>query len=198
MARTYQLKQRAQRQAETRQRIIEAAVELHTTLGPAQTTLSAIAERAGVERLTLYRHFPDERALLTACSSHYLVTHPLPDPTLWRLIADPQTRLRRALAEVYAYYRRTEQHTAALQRDAQVQPALREFAAPYIERFSQMQWALAAAWEVPARQERLLEAALGHALEFQTWRSLVRQQGLDDEQAIDLLAGMVCCLVAGD
>src|SRR5215469_2787592 len=108
MARKYQLHQRAQRQAETRQRIIDAAVELHTTLGPAQTTVSAIAERAGVERPTFYRHFPDEHALLTACSSHYLVTHPLPDPTSWGLIADPQTRLRRALAEVYAYYRRTE------------------------------------------------------------------------------------------
>lgn len=195
MARKYQLKQRAQRQEETRQRIIEAAVELHTTIGPAQTTLSAIAERAGVERLTLYRHFPDEHALLAACSSHYLVRHPLPDPTPWRLLADPPARLRRALAEVYAYYRRTEQHMAALQRDAQVLPELREFAAPYLERLGQMRAALVAAWEVPAPKLRLLEAALGHALDFQTWRSLVRQQGLDDEQAMDVLVGMVRCLV---
>jgi AcrR family transcriptional regulator len=196
MARKYQLKQRAQRQAETRQRIIEAAVELHTTIGPAQTTLSAIAERAGVERLTLYRHFPDEHALLTACSSHYLVTHPLPDPLPWGLIVDPLSRLRVALAEVYAYFRRTEQHLAALQRDAQVLPELREFAAPYLVRWGQMRAVLVTAWEVPAPKLRLLDAALGHALDFQTWRSLVRQQGLDDEQAIELMVSLVHCLNA--
>lgn len=197
MARKYQLKQRAQRQEETRQRIIDAAVELHTTIGPAQTTISAIAQRAGVERLTLYRHFPDEYSLLAACSSHYLITHPLPNPTPWGLIADPLARVRRALAEVYAYYRRTEQHMAALQRDAQVLPELREFAAPYLERWGQMRGVLAAAWEISAHRQPLLEAALGHALDFQTWRSLVRQQGLEDEQVVELMVGMVRCLVAG-
>ncbi|HLX59481.1 MAG TPA: TetR/AcrR family transcriptional regulator [Ktedonobacteraceae bacterium] len=197
MTRTYHLKQRAQRQQATRQRIIEAAVELHTTLGPAQTTISAIAQRAGVERLTLYRHFPDEHALLSACSSHYLSTHPLPDPTPWGLIADPQARLRRGLAEVYAYYRRTEQHMAALQRDAQVLPQLREFAAPYLERWGQMRAVLAAAWGGSAPKLPKLSAALGHALDFQSWRSLVRQQGLEDEQVVELMVGMVRCLVAG-
>jgi AcrR family transcriptional regulator len=198
MARKYQLKQRAQRQEETRQRIIEAAVELHTTLGIAQTTITAIAERAGVERLTLYRHFPDERTLFAACSSHYLDTNPLPDPTPWGLIADPYARLRRALADVYAYYRRTEQRWVNIPGSEPVPPELRQFAAPYIERWREMRAVLAAAWEVSAPQQRLLEAALGHALTFETWRSLVRQQGLDDEQAIDLMVGMVRCLVAGD
>ncbi|HEY7348695.1 MAG TPA: helix-turn-helix domain-containing protein [Ktedonobacterales bacterium] len=197
MARKYQLKQRAQRQEETRQRIIEAAVELHTTIGLAQTTISAIAERAGVERLTLYRHFPHEHELLRACSDHYLVTHPLPDPTSWGLIADPLTRLRVALAEVYAYYRRTEQRWLNIPYDGQAHPEIAEFAAPYIGRWRQMRAVLLTAWEVSAPQQRLLEAALGHALDFQTWHSLVRQQRLDDRQAIDLLAGMVRCLVAG-
>lgn len=197
MARKYQLKQRAQRQEETRQRIIEAAVELHTTIGPAQTTISAIAERAGVERLTLYRHFPNEHELFVACSSHYLVTHPLPDPTPWGLIADPLTRLRRALAEVYTYYRCTEQRWVNIPPADQLPPELRQFASPYIERWKEMRAVLAAAWEVSARKPRLLEAALGHALDFQTWHSLVRQQGLDDERAIDLMVGMVCCLVTG-
>ncbi len=198
MARKYQLKQRAQRQEETRQRIIEAAVELHTTIGLAQTTISAIAERAGVERLTFYRHFPTEHELFVACSSHYLVTHPLPDPTPWGLIADPLTRLRRALAEVYAYYRGTEQRWVNIPRAGQLPPEVRQFTAPYTERWKEMRAVLAAAWEVSARKPRLLEAALGHALDFQTWHSLVRQQGLDDEQAIDLMVGMVWCLGAGE
>lgn len=196
MTRTYQLKRRAERREETRQRIIEAAVELHTTIGPAQTTISAIAERAGVERLTFYRHFPDERALFAACSTHYFTTNPPPDPAAWGLIADAYLRLRMALAEVYAYYHRNEQYWVTIQRDRQILPALREFGAPYIARWRQMQAVLAAAWEPAAHQQRLLEAALGHALTFQTWHSLVRQQALEDAQAIELIVGMVRCLMA--
>ena len=108
MARTYKLKQRAAQQAETRQRIVEAAVALHESLGGAGATVTAIAERAGVGRLTVYRHFPDERALLTACTTHYFVQHPPPDPAAWARIADPESRLRQALGELHAYYRRTE------------------------------------------------------------------------------------------
>jgi alkylhydroperoxidase family enzyme len=137
--------------------------------------------------------FINEHELFVACSNHYLVTHPLPDPAPWRLIADPLARLRMALVEVYAYYRRTEQRWVHIPQDGQS-----EFAAPYIERWSQMRAVLAAAWEVSARKRLLLEAALGHALDFQTWHSLVRQQGLDDEQAIDLIVGMVCCLIDGE
>lgn len=122
----------------------------------------------------------------------------MPDPTPWMLIADPQTRVRQALMEVYAYYRRTEQHMATLQRDAQTLPQLREFAAPYLERWDQMREALGAGWEAPTNKRQLLEAALGHALDFQTWRSLVRQQGLADKQAIELLLGMVRSLIADE
>ena len=99
MARKYEMKRRARRQEETRRRITEAAVRLHQALGPAKTTISAIAERAGVQRLTVYRHFPDERALLSACSSHYAAANPPPDPEPWTRIPDPEDRLRRALAE---------------------------------------------------------------------------------------------------
>src|SRR5215207_1299 len=108
MARKYEMKRRARRQEETRRRITEAAVELHQDLGPANTTISALAQRAGVQRLTVYRHFPDERALLCACSAHYKAHNPAPDPQPWSEISDPEDRLRRALLETYAYHRRTE------------------------------------------------------------------------------------------
>ena len=117
MPRKYELRRRAERQEETRQRIVEATVALHETLGAARTTISDIAARAGVERATVYRHFPDERALLTACSGHYVARHPRPDPAPWIEIADPETRLRAALAEVYAYHRRTERMTDRAIRD---------------------------------------------------------------------------------
>src|SRR5918992_92628 len=108
MARKYDMRRRAKRQEETRQRITEATVELHEALGPAKTTISAIAEKAGVQRLTVYRHFPDERALFSACRGHYMSINPPPDPTPWAGISDPEVRLKRALAEVYVFYRRTE------------------------------------------------------------------------------------------
>src|SRR4051794_10665805 len=106
MTRGYTLKRRAEQQAETRLRIVEAAVELHGELGPALTTLSMVAERAGVQRHTLYAHFPDERSLFMACSGLALERNPLPDPSGWRTIADRNTRLRTGLAAIYAWYER--------------------------------------------------------------------------------------------
>ena len=106
--RSYVLRERAKRLAETRARIVEAAMALHEELGPRNTTISAIAERAGVQRLTVYRHFPDERRLLVACSSHWLDLHPPPDPADWQGITGPGARTRIAIARLYGYFRRTE------------------------------------------------------------------------------------------
>ncbi|HET7479864.1 MAG TPA: helix-turn-helix domain-containing protein, partial [Rubrobacteraceae bacterium] len=118
MARKYEQKRRAEKQEETRRRITEATVELHKTVGMARTTISAIAENAGVERLTVYRHFPDEKTLFSACSEHYMGANPPPDPEPWARTGDPEERLRSALEEVYAYHRRTEPMMANLIRDA--------------------------------------------------------------------------------
>jgi len=194
MTRKYDMKRRAKRQEQTRQRIVEAAVELHETVGTARTTISAIAEKAGVQRLTVYRHFPDERALFTACRGHWSATNPPPDPATWTQIADPEERLRSALAEVYAYHRRTEPMMSNVIRDAQAHPLTREMAEPYIQLFEQMRYVLATGWGVEDERLALLLAAIGHALDFQTWRSLVRQQGLDGEQAIEVMVGTVQCL----
>jgi len=195
MTRKYDMGRRAKRQEETRRRILEAAVELHETVGTARTTISAIAEKAGVERLTVYRHFPDERALLTACSGHWSAANPPPEPGSWTQIADPEERLRRALAEVYAYYLRTEPMLANVVRDSQVHPITREMAEPFFEHFVRIRYVLATGWGVEDGRLALLLAALGHALDFQTWRSLVRQQDLSQEQAIEVMMGMVRCLV---
>ena len=124
MPRKYELRRRAERQEETRRRIIEATVVLHEAQGAPRTTISDIAAQAGVERATVYRHFPDERTLLAACTGHYVAQHPRPDPTPWDEIADPASRLRTALAEVYAYHRRTERMTDRAARDLADAPVL--------------------------------------------------------------------------
>lgn len=195
MTRKYELKRRAEKQEETRRRITKATVELHETLGPAQTTISAIAEKAGVERLTVYRHFPDERALFTACTGHWIADNPLPDPSPWTRVADPGERLRSALAEVYAYHSRTERMIARVIRDRQVHPLTREFSEPYFQHWERMRDVLSVGWGAQGKRRQLLLAAIAHALDFQTWYSLVRQQGLDDEQAVEVMAGMVRCLM---
>src|SRR5688572_17929505 len=118
MSRKYELKQRARRQAETQRRIVDATVALHTSVGPARTTISAIADRAGVERHTVYAHFPDESALFQACSAHWRELHPLPDASSWEHIADPVRRLRTALQELYAWYELVEDDLAIFNRGA--------------------------------------------------------------------------------
>jgi AcrR family transcriptional regulator len=195
MTRNYDMRRRAKRQDETRQRIVEATVELHKSIGMARTTISAIAEKAGVQRLTVYRHFPDERALFSACTGHYMGANPPSDPASWTQVANPKERLKMALAEVYAYHRRTEPIMANVIRDAPVHPLTREMAEPYFQLWERMQYVLVTGWGVEDERLALLLAALGHALDFQTWRSLVRQQGLNDEQAIEVMVGMVQCLM---
>jgi len=191
MARKYEMKRRAQRQEETRRRITEATVELHEALGPAKTTISAIAERAGVQRLTVYRHFPDESALLSACSSHYEAANPPPDPGAWAQIPNPEDRLRRALAETYAYHRRTEPMMTKVLRDARVHAPTFEVVVPYLQHWDRARYTLATGWGAEDQRLKMLLAALGHALDFWTWRALVHEQGLTDEQAIELMVGMV-------
>ena len=134
MARTYTLKKRAEQQAETRKRIVKAAVELHTNVGPASTTFSMVAEKAGVQRHTLYAHFPDERSLLMACSAHVQEHDPIPDAAAWRGIADLTDRLAAGLHAIYAWFERNDTLLANVLRDAEhnrlVQRADREALGP--------------------------------------------------------------------
>src|SRR5260370_5664195 len=95
--RPYRKQRRAELEEETRRRITASAVELHGTLGPSRTSLSAVAEHAGVRRSTLYRHFPDEAALFAACTAHWVASNPAPDLGRWSAISDPDARLRLAL-----------------------------------------------------------------------------------------------------
>jgi AcrR family transcriptional regulator len=188
VTRKYELKQRAETRNATRGRIVSATVELHDSVGPAQTTISAIAERAGVQRLTVYRHFPDERSLFEACSSHWAAQNPAPDPSAWAVIADPDQRLRVALGEVYAFFRRTQGMTANLLRDLPDSPVLQEVAEPFLEYWAGVREVLTADWKTRGRRRKLLHAAVGHALEFETWRSLTEREGLDDAEAADAMA----------
>ena len=188
--RPYHKRRRAQLEAVTRLRITEAAVELHGSVGPARTTISAVAARAGVQRATVYRHFPDEEALFDACSSHWMAQHPLPDPARWVQIEDPAERLRVALGELYEWYEQGEYMLERTTRDVALVPALR----PSIEGFHR--WLGASANAIlrgrPERgpRGRRLRAAVGHALAFETWRSLAIHQGLPRAETIELMEAL--------
>jgi AcrR family transcriptional regulator len=183
MTRPYQLKRRAERQELTRRRIIEAAIELHETIGPAATTVSDIAERAGVGRVTVYRHFPDELTLARACSGQYFERRPAPDPDCWRVIADPNERLRAGLRDTYAYHRATEAMMTHVLADARDHPVL----APYHAHWERATDVLVAAWRARGSRRTMLRAGTALALSFDTWRTLVREQHLTDDQAVELM-----------
>jgi AcrR family transcriptional regulator len=188
-SRKYQLRTRAERQLQTRRRIVEAAIELHGTVGPARTSVSAIAERAGVQRHTYYRHFPDERSLGLACSGLYVERNPMPDPEPWRAIRDPEKRLRRGLGEIYEYYERNEPMLSNVTRDAEVDPLTAQLASM---RFGP---AMAEMREVLAsgRRSKRALALLDVALAFPTWRMLIREGGLDRREAVKAMVAAVHC-----
>jgi AcrR family transcriptional regulator len=188
--RKYELKKRAEEMAQTHLRITEAAIELHGTLGPARTTLSAVAERAGVERRTLYRHFPTEADLFAACSTHYFTANPWPDLDSWRAIRDPQQRLERALDELYAYYERTKPMLSNVLRDAELVDVARNAVAPlnaYLEEAADI---LTIGRQGRGRRRQLLRGALRHALAFSTWHSL-STSGIGRSEAAKLTTALV-------
>jgi AcrR family transcriptional regulator len=172
----------------TRQRITEAAIELHGTIGPAGTTLSAVAERAGVTRATLYRHFENEDTLFTACSAEWLAANPRPGLARWAAIEDPAERLATALDELYAWYRSTEAMRSNLLRDIDALPA--RIAAGIRAFPASMRDVLDVGWPATGGSGALRRAALGHAVAFDTWRSLIHE-GLDDDQAAAMMVGFV-------
>jgi AcrR family transcriptional regulator len=188
--RKYKLKRRAERQKETRRRIVDAAIDLHGTIGPARTSIAALAERAGVERPTVYRHFPTTKSLLQACSAQHWIEHPPPDPEVWLAINDPDARMRKSLGELYAYYALHEMRIWVILRDLEEMQDLRPFAAQRIAHRQRVRDVLLAAWPGREPRRKLLVAALGHAVDFFTWRTLHRQ-GLTGEEVIELMIGLV-------
>jgi AcrR family transcriptional regulator len=176
MKRRYELKRRAERQAETRQRIVKAAVALHSDVGPAKTTISAIAEHAGVQRHTVYAHFADEADLLRACSLHWRTQNPRPEVAGLDLVE--------ALRALYDWYERTEGPVTLFARDSYLYPEI------WAERLRALD-ELADQLARPLGRRRVVRAAVGHAAAFETWRSLVRREGLSNAQAADAMVAFI-------
>jgi AcrR family transcriptional regulator len=185
------MKRRAELEEQTHRRITESAMALHGTLGPARTSMKAVAEHAGVTRSTLYRHFPDEESLFDACSAHWATLNPQPDVASWAAIGDPDERLRTGLEELYAYYRRTERMIENLLRDAATVPTVDQRLERFRGYLGESVAALARGRAVRGSARRRTLAAIGHAVAFSTWRSLTREQGLSDQEAVELMLGLV-------
>jgi len=193
MARKYQLGVRAERQQATRRRIVEATVELHRRVGPARTEVSAIAELAGVERVTVYRHFPEQQQLLAACSEHYRALNPPPDLAALRRVRDPRERLRVGLEAAYAYYEANEAMMANVLRDA----ALMSVGGGFLRFQVELSRHLAAGWGLRGGPRARLVAAIGLAVDFGTWRRLRRGEGLSRAGTLEVALDMVGALAPG-
>jgi AcrR family transcriptional regulator len=185
--RRYEKKARAAQEQATRQRIIDAAIELHGTVGPARTTISAIAERAGVRRATVYRHFPDERALFLGCSGTWGERNPVPDPATWATITDPGARLETALDALYGWYERTEPMLSALLRDVEAMPLIAELQQGRLAYLAEIEDGLAAGWPAGGKAAR---ATIALALDFFTWRTL-NERGLSRGEAPAVMSSAV-------
>jgi AcrR family transcriptional regulator len=188
--RRYQKRARAAQEQETRQRIVEAALELHGSVGPARTTISAIAERANVRRATVYRHFPDERSLFLGCSGAWAERHPVPDPATWAGIADPAERLVAALDALYGWYEGAEPMLTAVVRDVDNVPIVAELHAGRLAYLAAVEDGLAAGWGVRGKAAKRLRAAIALALDFFAWRTL-DERGLDREEAMAVMSAAV-------
>jgi AcrR family transcriptional regulator len=195
--RTYEMRERADHIAATRQRIVEAAAHLHGTIGPGATTISAIAARAKVTRLTVYRHFPDDIAIFSACSQHWAAGQVMPDPDAWQRIKDPQDRVRAGLTDLYRFYRDAKVMLSNVQRDADALPVpLRERNAAEDER---RRAALLRGFAGARGNRRTrLRAVIGHATSFTTWQSLCIAQGLSDREAVAVMTDLVLAVAAPD
>jgi len=196
-SRKYELKARAESQAQTRGRIVEATSELHEEVGPALTTVAEIARRAGVSRLTVYNHFPGEGELIGACSAHYLAEHPPPDLEPIFALEDPGKRLEAALRAFYSQYRQTERMTSKVQRDRDAVPALDAILKEAVDApLEQLTQALAAGLGTGRKGQLRVAAMIRLGLDFATWRRLTLM-GLDDGEAAVVMAGAVAA-VGGD
>jgi AcrR family transcriptional regulator len=188
--RRYEKRARAAQEQQTRQRIIEAAIGLHGTVGPARTTISAIAEHAGVRRATVYRHFPDERTLLLGCSGAFRERNPPPDPATWASIDDPAARLAAALEALYDWYERVEPMFTAVLRDIEAMPIIGELQAERFAYLAAVEDGLAAGWGARGKAATRLRATIGLALDFLAWRTL-HERGLNRADAIAVMSSAV-------
>jgi len=175
--RRYRKRRRAEQEGVTHRRILDAALALVAEAGVDRLNVSAVARRAGVQRLTVYRHFPDD-SLLHACSMLQAERHPLPDPADWAAIGDPERRLRKALRRIYGHYRESADYLDAVSRAS----AGTDITDNYVEN---VMATLVAGWKPRAKRAAQLDATLEHVLRFETWLSLTRA-GLDDKAAARL------------
>jgi AcrR family transcriptional regulator len=193
-ARPYRMTARAELVEQTRRRIIEAAVELHGSIGPAKTTVAAVAERAGVTRLTVYRHFPNDDAMFGACTAHWASQQNMPDLEAWLTESDPVERLGVALTDLFRFYAEAEPMLTLSGRDRDALPAFVQMAND--ARVAARVETVLSAW--PKRQHTSARRALvSHALAFTTWRSLCLENGLSTRQAVDAVVRMVAGKTVG-
>jgi AcrR family transcriptional regulator len=186
------MRRRAEQVDQTRQRIVQATVELHGSVGPASTTIAAIAEAARVTRLTVYRHFPDEAALFSACSAHWISRQQLPDPGAWSQIGDPAARLRAGLTDLYRFFRAGAGMLTCIYRDFAALPE--EYQQGLRDQDTLFGDVLATPFGRADGEHCRIRAVIGHAISFWTWRSLCLDHGLSDTEAVDAMTGMILAI----
>jgi AcrR family transcriptional regulator len=189
-SRRYEMRKRAEQIDSTRKRIVEATVGMHGTVGPAQTTVAGIARAAGVTRLTVYRHFPDDDALFTACSEHWMSHQVMPDPSTWTGADDPVECVRAALSDLYRFYRDgAADGLTLIYRDKEALPPRHRRRLD--DRDLRHVDVLASGFNAGRAADRRLRGLLAHAVSFWTWHSLCVESALTNEEAVVAMTALV-------
>ena len=188
--RKYKQKARAVKADETRSRIVAATVKLHEEFGPAQTSIKSIAEEAGVQRLTVYRHFPDDESLFQACTSHWLASHPLPGMPVIEHGIEPSDLVASTLLDFYRYYRANERMWTVSYRDVDEVEALQAPMAEVEAYLDQVRKRLLAVLSPASMSNKQLSVTLGHCLRFTTWQSL-KSEKLSDKKIVELVMNWI-------
>ena len=193
--RPYRMRRRAENVDDTRRRIIDATVALHGSVGPSGTTFLGVAERAGVTRATVYRHFRNDDELFAACSAHWLAQQVAPDPSVWAAVRDPVDRLRAGLSDLYRFYRAGAPMLMRIHRDLDFVPERHRRG--LLARDEQARDLLLAAYPARLRSTPCLRAAIGHGVSFSTWYSLCIDHSLRNEEAVEMMIALAAAAATG-
>ena len=182
---------------ETRRRIVGAAVALHAEQGAMATSFAQVAKRADVAVPTVYKHFPNQAALLQSCTGHVFACSPALGPEIYRGLATAEARLAALAKAAFAVHRfqapwmRRGIHEAALMPDLakivdEARSQFRRLVALALEpRF---------AGRPPAGLVALIEILLG----FSAWQRLAEEAGLSQSGAEERAAAALFALLRAE
>ena len=189
--RKYSMDKRKAAVQETRQRILEATLALHSQKGIFGTSWQDIARRADVSVGTVYKHFPSLDELVPACGElMYAITQPpsLEDaPRIFEGARSLEERLERLIEELFGFYERGAPYIETDFQERQL-PEVREWEAYMLTTIA----GLVREAFVPARPDEVTVQAVSALLDFSVFKSFMNRDIPKERAAKTIKEGLLC------